>query len=59
MAANVSSTRDLAPSPNATMAITAATPITIPSVVRNERSLLRKSARTATRMICPAFIAIY
>ena len=38
-----------APSPMATMAMTAATPMMMPSVVRNERSLLRSSARTATR----------
>ena len=45
IASNVSSTRDLAPSPIATMAITAPTPMMMPSAVRNERILLRRSAR--------------
>jgi len=49
MEANASSTRALAPSPMATMAITADTPMITPRVVRNERILLRRSARTATR----------
>src|SRR5262245_50227716 len=40
-----------APCPSATMAITADTPITMPSMVRNERSLLARSASKATRMV--------
>src|SRR5262245_22017369 len=37
----------LAPSPMATIAITAPTPMIIPSIVRNERSLFRAKARSA------------
>src|SRR5436190_11045250 len=37
-----------APRPNATIAITAETPITMPSMVRNERSLFARSASSAT-----------
>ena len=37
-----------APRPSATIAITAATPMTMPSMVRNERSLFARSASTAT-----------
>ena len=51
MAAKVCSTRALAPSPMATMAMTAATPMTTPSPVRKERSLLRARARSATRSV--------
>src|SRR5215472_9393446 len=40
-----------APWPKATMAITAPTPIMIPSMVRPERSLLRASARNASRIV--------
>ena len=42
-----------APVPSATIAITAATPITMPSIVSSERSLLARSAPSATRMISP------
>src|SRR5215471_13490173 len=54
--ANASSTLVLAPSPIATMAMTAAMPMMMPSVVRNERILLRKSARTATRRMAIGFM---
>ena len=55
MAAKVASTRALAPSPMATMAITAATPMTTPRPVRKERILLRASARRATRSVMSQF----
>ncbi len=42
---------DLAPSPMATMAITAPTPMMMPSMVRNARSLLRARARSAIRNV--------
>ena len=42
-----------APVPSATTAMTAATPITMPSIVSSERSLLARSAPSATRMISP------
>ena len=42
IAANASSTCAFAPSPMATIAMTAPTPMMMPSVVRNERILLRK-----------------
>ena len=42
IAANACSTCALAPSPMATIAMTAPTPMMMPSVVRNERSLLRR-----------------
>ena len=48
--ANACSTRARAPSPIATIAITAATPMMMPSAVSSDRSLLRSSARSATRM---------
>ncbi len=51
IAVNACSTRALAPSPIATIAITAATPMMMPSAVRNERSRLRRSARSAMRMV--------
>src|SRR5688572_24113259 len=41
------STEPRAPDPSATMAITAATPITTPSIVRTVRKAFRLSARTA------------
>ena len=47
IAANDCSTIALAPSPIATIAITAPTPMMIPSAVRNDRSLLRISALPA------------
>src|SRR5512140_2710011 len=40
-----------APRPSATTAITAPTPITMPSIVSSERSLLTRSALSATAMI--------
>src|SRR6187402_2696543 len=40
----------LLPCPMATMAMTAATPMMMPSMVRKARSLFRWSARKATRM---------
>ncbi len=49
-------TRDLAPSPIDWMKITAPTPMMMPSVVRNERSLFRRSARAASRRVSPALI---
>ena len=55
--AKASSTRFFAPSPIATIAITAATPMTMPSVVRNERILLRRRARAATRSVASRFTA--
>src|SRR5215813_6095102 len=45
------STCAFAPSPIATIAITAETPMTTPSVVKNERSLLRKSAVADARRV--------
>src|SRR5262252_980891 len=47
-----------APCPTLTMAITAATPIMIPSIVSADRSLLRASALPAMRRICVRFISI-
>ncbi len=49
--ANDASTSALAPSPMATIAMTAPTPMMMPSTVRNERILLRSSARSATRKV--------
>src|SRR5512135_2828386 len=43
-----------APFPSATIVITAATPITMPSMVRNERSLFARSASSATAMVSPS-----
>ena len=40
----------VAPLPTVTMVITAATPMTMPSTVRKERSRLRRMARRASRM---------
>ncbi|MCG3163444.1 MAG: hypothetical protein JMDDDDMK_04871 [Acidobacteria bacterium] len=45
-----------APWPMLTMAITAATPMTMPSMVRAERILLRASARKAIRKITSMFM---
>ena len=55
--ANASSTLALAPSPMATEKMTAHTPMIMPSVVRNERILLRMSARKATRSVCRMLMA--
>ncbi len=41
-----------APVPIATVTITAATPITTPSIVSSERDLLRTSAVSASRKVC-------
>src|SRR6266513_1180135 len=43
-----------APRPSATTAITAPTPMTTPSIVRNERSLLARNAPSATPMVSPS-----
>ncbi len=51
MAAKVSSTWLLAPSPMATMAMTAPTPMMMPSAVRKLRNLLRSKARPANRVV--------
>jgi hypothetical protein len=45
---NTFSTPAFAPSPMATIEITEATPMTTPSVVKKERVLFLRSARTAT-----------
>src|SRR5439155_113398 len=45
-------TRAWAPEPTATMAITAATPMTIPSIVRPLRSLFTRNARREMRTLC-------
>src|SRR4029079_4441511 len=42
-----------APLPRAIMAMTAATPITMPSIVSSDRSLLARSAANATRTTSP------
>src|SRR5687768_1955735 len=42
-----------APRPRAIIAITAATPMTMPSIVRNDRILLARSAPSATLRISP------
>src|SRR5688572_20887108 len=42
-----------APRPSAIIAMTAATPMTMPSIVRNDRILLARSAPRATRRISP------
>ena len=42
-----------APRPSATTAMTAPTPMTTPSIVRKDRSLLARSAPSATAMISP------
>src|SRR5882672_10854017 len=43
-----------APRPSATMAMTAATPITMPSIVRNDRSRFARSASSATVTVSPS-----
>ena len=52
-----SSTRACAPAPTATMVITAATPMMMPSMVSAERSLLMRSARSAMRRVARKFMA--
>ncbi len=47
--------RSSAPEPTATMAITAATPMMIPSIVSAERSLLIRSASKAMLMLWMSF----
>ena len=51
-------TRAVAPSPAATVAMTAKTPMMMPSMVRNDRSLLRNRACSAIGNVCNRFIAI-
>ncbi len=51
-----SRTRSCAPPPIANMAITAATPMIMPSMVSIERSLLTRRALSATRRTISAFI---
>jgi hypothetical protein len=55
IAANASSTRALAPAPIAIIVMTAPTPMTIPSVVRSERSLFRRMDRSATLRVWNGF----
>ena len=50
-------TESWAPRPSATIAITAETPITIPSMVRKARSRLAPSASRATRSVSPKSMA--
>ena len=50
-----SATRAWAPEPTATMAITAPTPMMMPSIVRALLSLFTRSARMATRALCQTF----
>src|SRR3954471_21610606 len=50
-------TDSCAPRPSATTAITAPTPMTTPSIVRNDRSLLARSAPSATPIVSPSSIA--
>src|SRR6059058_5335620 len=47
-----------APAPTPTMAITAPTPMMMPSIVSALRSLFTRSARTAIRTACSAFIVL-
>src|SRR4051812_14527490 len=49
-------TDSCAPRPSATTAITAPTPITTPSIVRNERSLFALKAPSATPIVSPRSI---
>src|SRR5262245_55348615 len=51
-----SAMRACAPEPIETIAITAATPMMMPSIVRMLRSLLTRSARTAMRALASAFM---
>ncbi len=51
-----SRTRSCAPPPMASIAITAATPMIMPSIVSDDRSLLMRSAFSATRKTIRAFI---
>ena len=46
-------TARVAPLPRVTMVITALTPITMPRMVRNERSRLRRMERSASKMVLP------
>ena len=50
-----SATRACAPAPTPTIAITAPTPMMMPSIVSALRSLLTRSARIAIRTLCQAF----
>src|SRR6185369_15082616 len=51
-AATLASMLALAPLPTATIATTAATPMTMPSEVSEERSLFRRKARRAILPVC-------
>src|SRR5690242_19039840 len=51
-----SATRAWAPAPTATIVMTAPTPMMIPSIVSALRSLFTRSARSAMRTACSAFI---
>ncbi len=53
---NWSRTRSCAPPPIASIAMTAATPMIMPSIVSDERSLLTRSAFSATRSTISAFM---
>ena len=48
--------RAVAPEPTATMAMTAATPMIIPSIVKADRMRLTRRARNAMRMLARSFI---
>ena len=50
------STCDFAPLPMPTMAMTAPTPMMMPSAVSVERSLLRRNARKAMRSVASGFM---
>ena len=52
-----SSTRACAPAPTATIVMTAATPMMMPSIVSAERSLLMRSAASAMRSVARKFMA--
>ncbi|MMZ66197.1 hypothetical protein D1872_286720 [compost metagenome] len=51
-------TLELEPLPMATIAMTALTPMIIPSIVRKERSLFDRMLRTETRIISIMFISV-
>jgi hypothetical protein len=49
-------TLSLAPRPSVTSAMTAATPMTMPSMVSTERSVLRRISRMAMSTVLPSII---
>src|SRR5579871_408650 len=51
--------RAVAPLPTATIAITAPTPMMMPSMVRALRSLLTRSARNAIRILCKTLFMVH